>query len=266
MADTGLGFFMDGYLMSNIDEAKRVIKKDFDMIFCIDGTEGGGKSVLAQQLAKYCDNSFCIDRICMTPEEFTKQIINAQKYQAVVYDEAYTGLSSKDTMGSVNKALCTMLAEIRQKNLFVFVVMPTFFDLTKYVALWRSRALIHIYLHDGFERGFFTFFNTEKKKDLYVYGKKTYNYNCVKSNFHGRFPNFYTVDEQAYRDKKWKALQDKSKRPMDRHELSRAGHFKTLVTELNRRKILTQAQIGEILGVTRERITAIVQSVDYSNI
>ena len=31
------GFYMDGYLKSNLDLLKKVIKKDWDMVFLIDG-------------------------------------------------------------------------------------------------------------------------------------------------------------------------------------------------------------------------------------
>jgi hypothetical protein len=99
-----------------------------------------------------------------------------------------------------------MLAEIRQKNLFIFIVLPTFFDLDRYVALWRSRALIHIYTGKSFERGYFMFFNTERKKDLYIYGKKTYSYKMPKANFFGRFPKGYMVNEAEYRKKKLDSL------------------------------------------------------------
>lgn len=259
----GQVFYMDGYLQANIDEAKRVIRKDFDMVFCVDGTEGGGKSVLAMQIAKYCDPTFNLDRVCMTSKEFTDAIMKAEKYQAVIYDEAYTGLSSKDTMGSVNKAICQMLAEIRQKNLFVFIVMPTFFDLTKYVALWRSRALIHVYLHNGFERGYYRFFNTERKKEMYVYGKKTYNYNAQKPNFIGSFTKFYTVDEEAYRQKKFKALQMKERQGNKYGDMA-IDKIRKLCYHVHRKGFMSQQDIAEILGVNQARVSAIIQAHEKS--
>ena len=109
-------------------------------------------------------------------------------------------------MSLINRTLITMLAEIRQKNLYVFVVMPCFFDLDKYVALWRSRALIHVYTGKNFERGYFAFYNVDKKKDLYILGKKFYSYSNPKPNFIGRFTNFYPVDEKEYRKKKRNSL------------------------------------------------------------
>lgn len=198
-------YYMDGIKKDNLDKANTAIKNDWDMLFIYDGIEGSGKSVCCMQDAYFCDETLTIDRITFTPKEFRKAIMNAKKYQAVVYDEAYTGLSSRATMSMINRTLISMLAEIRQRNLFVFVVMPTFFDLDKYVALWRSRALIHIYTH-GFKRGYFMFYNAQKKKDLYINGKKYYNYNKPEANFIGRFVNHYPINETEYKEKKRKSL------------------------------------------------------------
>lgn len=208
-------YYMDGYLHSNLTTAKTIIKKDWDMIFIVDGYEGTGKSVFAAQSAFFCDPSFNIERIVFTPKGFREAIINAKPYQAVVYDEAYTGLSSRATMSFINRALVSMLAEIRQKNLFVFVVMPTFFDLDKYVTLWRSRVLIHVYTGGDFQRGFFAFYNADRKKDLYIKGKKFYSYGMPKPNFTGRFTNHYVVDEAEYRKKKKSSLIAREKKSAD---------------------------------------------------
>lgn len=206
---------MDGFLQTNMDLARKVIQKDWDMLFTVDGNEGSGKSVFAMQIAKYCDPSFNLERVVFTPSELRKAIINAEKYQAVLYDEAYTGLSSRATMSLINRTLISMLAEIRQRNLFVFVVMPCFFDLDKYVALWRSRGLFHVYTGKAFERGYFAFYNIDKKKDLYINGKKFYSYANPKPNFIGRFTNAYVVDEIAYRKKKKDSLSDREKKSSD---------------------------------------------------
>lgn len=208
-------FYMDGYLKSNLDIARKVIKKDWDMLFVVDGGEGSGKSVLAQQMAYFCDPSLTNERIVFTPNAFRRAIVESEPYQAVVYDEAYTGLSSRATMSLINRTLISMLAEIRQRNLFVFVVMPCFFDLDKYAALWRSRALVHIYTGDGFERGYFAFYNADRKKDLYIHGKRFYSYLKPKPNFKGRFTNHYTVDEKQYKKNKKNSLLEREKKRED---------------------------------------------------
>ena len=201
-------YYMDGYMQTNLDIAKTVIKKDWDMVFVYDGYEGTGKSVKAMQDAYYCDPTLNLERVVFNPREFRQAVLKAKPYQAVVYDEAYTGLSSRSTMTAINKALVGMLAEIRQKNLFVFVVMPSFFDLDRYVALWRSRALIHVYTGKNFMRGFFAFFNQDKKKFLYIQGKKYYSYTITRPNFSGRFTNHYVFNEGEYRKKKKTSLQN----------------------------------------------------------
>lgn len=215
-------YSMDGYVQKVLDTAKSVIKKDWDMIFSIDGPEGSGKSVFAQQCATYCDPGFVIDRITFTPNEFQKAVTNAQPYQAVIYDEAFTGLNSRATMSVINRALVQMLAEIRQKNLFIFVVMPTFFDLDKYVAIWRTRGLFHVYTGENFERGYVAFYNRDKKKDLYILGKKFYNYNQPKPNFIGRFSNHYTVEKDAYRKLKLESLKHHENKAFDK-EIAKAA-------------------------------------------
>lgn len=179
------------------------------MFFAVDGGEGAGKSTLTIQMALYCDSTFDVSRIVFTPNEFRKAVIGASKFQAIVYDEAYTGLSSRSAMSMINRNLVSMLAETRQKNLFLFVVMPCFFDLDKYAALWRSRALIHVYTGNDFERGYFAFYNVDKKKLLYIMGKKFYDYSKPTPNFYGRFNGEMVIDDKEYRNKKKQSLTDR---------------------------------------------------------
>tara|TARA_Y100000310_G_scaffold226906_1_gene229089 strand:+ start:1742 stop:2587 length:846 start_codon:yes stop_codon:yes gene_type:complete len=236
------GFYMDGYMKSNLDIAKKVIKKDWDMLFVYDGSEGSGKSVKAMQDAFYCDPTLTNKRIVFTPEQFKKVLMKAKPYQAVVYDEAYTGLSSRATMSMINRTLISMLAEIRQKNLFVFVVMPCFFDLDKYVTLWRSRALIHVYTSKNFKRGYFSFYNVDRKKELFVLGKKYYSYSKPKPNFIGRFTNFYTVDEKEYRKHKRNSLVAREEIDERKKIFVRLFQFDGKLTTYEKAKLLGMTQ------------------------
>lgn len=241
-------YYMDGYLKSNWDIAKEVIHKDWDMIFCYDGYEGSGKSVKAMQDAYYCDPTLTNERITFTPFQFKKGVMAADKYQSVVYDEAYTGLSSRATMSMINRTLVSMLAEIRQKNLFIFVVMPCFFDLDKYVALWRSRALIHIYTMGKMERGYFSFYNVDKKKDLYIFGKKFYQYTKVMPNFRGRFTNHYTVDEKIYKENKKNSLIAREN-AQEEKEIKRQVFEQTFANLLNIENVTHETK-AKILGMS----------------
>jgi len=164
-----------------------------------------GKSLLAQQCAKFVDPTFTLDRVCMTGKEFLLTIDKAEKGQAVILDEAYKDLDSAQSQRKMQGVLKHAMAEMGQKNLFVFIVLPSFFELTKYVSIHRSIALLHVYTGKSLTRGFFTFYGKKKKQRMYMRGKKYLAY-CEKADFWGRFSSKYVLDEQAYRDKKADAL------------------------------------------------------------
>lgn len=194
-------YYMAGYLKANLDTAKKMNKKNWDMLFVTDGGEGSGKTVFTQQAAFYCDPTFNLNRMVFNPDDFKDAVINAQQFQSIVYDEAYGGLNSRATLSRVNRSLVQMLTTIRKKNLYIFIVLPSFFDLDKYIAIWRSRALFHVYAVD-WERGYFDFYNVGAKKQLYLEGKKTYSYNKRLRNFWGKFTKQWVVDNKAYEEKK----------------------------------------------------------------
>jgi hypothetical protein len=208
-----ISFYLDNNLKEKLDKKIKniIIKKDKDWIGIIDGDEGSGKSNFAQQIGKYLDPELDLSRICMNPQEFIHAISTAPKGSVIVYDEAYTGLSSRGTLSEINNLLVSMMMEMRQKNLIVFIVLPTFFLLDKYVALWRAKGLFHIYERRG-ERGYWIFFNKRKKKILYLKGKKEYSYKGIKSNFKGRFYNTKVLDWDLYLKKKDLALKSRDRR------------------------------------------------------
>lgn len=246
-------FYMDGFLNSALDRALEVIKEDWDMVFVIDGFEGTGKSILTFQMAKKCDETFCLDRVVFTPSDFEKTVLNAKKYQAIVYDEAFGGLNSRATMSFINRNIIKMLTEIRQRNLFIFIVLPTIFDLDKYVAIWRSRALIHVY-DDNFKRGFFGFYNKDKKKQLYMNGKKYYTYSKPRPNFIGRFTSYIPFDKKKYVEKK---LKDTSRREsLTLNVIKIAREIKREITSnVKEFTDLNNRQIAKILDVSNQTIT-----------
>lgn len=239
------GMYLDGTLKILLDKAKKIIKKDWDMIFIVDGYEGLGKSVFAQQMGYYLDPTLNLDRVCFTPKEFIEAVKKAKKYQCVIYDEAFGGLSSRAYFSQTNKALVSMLMQIRQKNLYVIIVNPSFFELDKYIVLWRSRALIHIYSpkDDPFKRGTFAFFDQRRKKLLFMNGRKFYTYFKPPANFLGNFTNYYPLNEQEYRRRKLLAAEKRkvrvsSERVMAQRNVllwilqKKLGFPQTFITEL----------------------------------
>ncbi len=202
--------YMDGNLHHQLIKYVKpsVQKRDFDHVLVVDGEEGSGKSTFAFQLAKILDPNFNLSKVCFTPDEFINAVTSAKKHECIVYDECGTGLSSRSSLSEVNILLVNLMMEMRSRNLFVILVMPTYYMLDKYCVLHRAKGLFHIYLRDG-RRGYWTYFNKQRMKKLYLQGKKTYDYNGVRYLFFGRFRGQYMVDETKYRARKRKVLEGK---------------------------------------------------------
>lgn len=207
--ENGINLVLDGILKSNLDFSKKKIRQDWDMFFLFDGSEGAGKSKFARQVGFYCDPTFkgkaALERIVFTPEEFKEAVHNSKPYQVIIWDEAFRGLSSRSALSKTNKMVNEMFMEMRQKNLFIFLILPSFFELDKYAAIHRSRILFHIYTGTDWKRGFFKFYDKHTKKMMYLKGKKLYDY-CIKPSFFGQFNRFDPINEIEYNNKKKESL------------------------------------------------------------
>jgi hypothetical protein len=185
-------FYLDGYIKSNLDLGLEQLHDDFDQVWFIDGGEGEGKSDMAAQYGYYVNpeetrHTF-LDRFCLSAEEFDQVILNAKQFDSVVLDEAFGGMSSSGTMARINRVLQRRFTEIRAKNLFIFIVAPSFMDIMRYFAIWRSKCLLHVYLSKERKRGFCAFYGEKKKRKLFILGKKNfYNYSVVSPQFTFRF-------------------------------------------------------------------------------
>ena len=206
VTNSEISYHLDEKMVKLLTKIKELLtKKDKDYVMIVDGYEGSGKSTASQQWGKFVDHSLDISRICMTSEEFKQQIMLAKKGQCVIYDEAVTGMSSGDSITKIGRLLKSLMMQMRQKNLFVIVIIPTFFELNKYTVLSRARSFFHVYESKG-RMGYFAGYNKKDLRRLYFKGKKSYSY-LVRSQFIGRFYGKYVVNEEEYRKKKQDALE-----------------------------------------------------------
>ncbi len=252
-------YYLDPRLKNNFDKKiiPSLLEKDKDCVLAIDGAEGCGKSTLAFQIGKYIDPTLNLDRIVFDSESFRQAIFKAKKGQCVIYDEAFTGFSSRSSLSAVNRALVSLMMQMRQKNLLVIIVLPTFFLLDKYVALWRTRALIHVYENKG-RRGYFRVYNKKLKKLLYLFGKQTYSYNVkigkerLYTSFRGHFYGVFALGDKdseiKYRKKKAKALEDTEKNPMTAGQVKYREQRDIIIFLLRKNLKLTYAQMSNLLG------------------
>ncbi|MEM4230619.1 MAG: hypothetical protein QXF25_01980 [Candidatus Pacearchaeota archaeon] len=203
------GLYMQEELAENIKILARNIVNDLQFfgIICSSTYEvRTGKSTLAQQIGKYYSYEvekiikreipFSCNNIVFKTEDLIKRALTLPKYSALILDE--NDEVDESYYSYISKALRFFLRKSGQLNLFIIMIAPNFFQLKPSFAISRSNFLIDVYFDGEFERGFFKFFNFERKKLLYLQGKKFYDYNCVTPNFKGRFTGNYMVDKEEY--------------------------------------------------------------------
>lgn len=225
-----LGYYMPPKIQNMLNKAKdQVIRKDWDRVYLIDGSEGSGKSLFGLQLGKFLDPTLSLDNVVFNGDDFSKAISEAKKNQCIIFDEAFNGLGSSAATSKLNRLIVRKLMECRQKNLFIIVILPTVFLLQKYVAIFRSQCLFHVYATNKGVRGYYRVYNKLNKKLLYIQGYKLYSYSkpYVKNSY--RFYGVYPLDEGQYRKKKLESLEyDEDARREDRYAIRFAILAKSL--------------------------------------
>lgn len=228
------GYYMHDTLKEQLDIYLKNVKHDWDFVIIISG-EGEvrvGKSVLAQQIARYwvqqIEEKYKIkvpfnikDNIIFNGADLIKKgnkLGVEHPYSPLIFDEAGADLEGIKAMRYTTQAVRDFLRECGQYNLLTILVLPEYFDLPKGIALSRSNCLINVYWlgdKDGYmQRGYFKYYSRPNKKYLYLNGKKDLNYNAWKHDFFGGFDNVFTLDEVEYRAAKRKALKNREKLSM----------------------------------------------------
>ena len=227
---------------------EKVMRGNQDRLYVIDGRERSGKSTLGRQLAYVLDPTINLARVVFTADQFEKAIKGANKGQAIIFDEAFRGLSSKSSISKENKRLVQLLMECGQKNLFIFIILPSFFLLEKYVAIFRSHALFTVMMSKAnYMRRGYKIFNYETKRKLYILGKNMMDYSRPKIRIYHRFYGKIvpTINEKEYDRKKLKSFQAEVKEVKEESNIIKQRNF--LMYLLNKEKGLTAVEIAEKL-------------------
>lgn len=243
-------YYIDGYMKANLDTVIKDVKKDYDAFIVVAGREGFGKSTIAFQMATYLDPTFNLDRCVFTSEQFLEAVENAEKYQAIVFDETMGYLSARGAMSKFNRSLIKVMSEMRSKNLFIILCISNFFELDRYPAIHRSTGLIYIY-----KRSFFGSYDYNKKRQLYFKGKKFYSY-AVSPTFTGRFYSYFVLDKEKYETKKqaaiveWQQITKRESKWKEQRDLL----IKTCVEN----KLMTRKEVSDLIGVSIMQIGRIL--------
>jgi hypothetical protein len=258
------GAWLDNYIIEYLEHGKKAVAAKWDFITVIDGVEGSGKSGLAFTSAYYLDRSFNVNNIVFTPEQFIEAVDNSKPGQAIVWDEFVLGGLSDDAMKTIQTTIIKKMVTIRKKRLYIFLVIPFIFMLRPYFAVGRTRMLIHTSTPDGIRRGFWKLYNYERKKDVYLKGKKFYEYK-VPPNRRGDFgnaENWGFIDWKVYQEKKDDATLSINILDGRKQESRYRVMVRRLVHYLKRSVGEETGFIAELTGLSERQVQRFVKAAD----
>jgi len=196
-------------LWKKVQSTMKIRKKGFDSIILIDGKRRSGKSTLAQSISYLLDPNITIDNYVAGMEHVVEKIDKAKEGSPLIFDEGSLVVSSKDALNKQNKQLHKIIDVVGQKKLTLIFCMPTFFNISRDIAITHSLFLIHVYVDKQLNRGRFAYFGTKQKKMLYEIGKKHMgSYAKPKAKWNGRFEDFKLPFNDEYLQLKKKSLME----------------------------------------------------------
>lgn len=201
-------FHIDEFLKTKLDNILNLQKKNWDAVFIICGTEGSGKSTLGFICGQYLTKmKITLNNIANGSDDALAKLQNLPDGAVLIIDEAELLFSSRETMTREQKQLTKILMIIRQKRMVLILISPVFFDLSKYIAVDRSRFLIKTYTDNGLNRGRYAYWGTKRKMLLYHEGKKHHGmYTKPKPNIYGIFSEYKLPFDAEYQKVKLETL------------------------------------------------------------
>src|SRR3990167_8140281 len=207
---SGREFYMNETMKPNLDFIQKKLLGHNNMsVIIVDGRIGTGKSTVTAQYAYYLSNgTFNNDFENFNTEQFNEVLRNSGKGDAVVLDEAFDVLNKRRTQTTSNMLILSLLQQMRIKHVFIFIVLPSVFDLDKNLVLNLADMLIHCYRKPYGARGQYKCYSQKQLKRLWINGRNTYSYSSkyAEPNFIGNFTSFFPFDYNEYERKKLESI------------------------------------------------------------
>lgn len=243
-----------------LDMATTRNRRNFQYIAIIAGIPGTGKTTLSFNMASYVCPWFSERYICFTADEFIKLTTTCPKFSAVILDESFEAFNSKGSMTKDFKKVLNHLQIVRQRNLFLFLNLPNFFDLSKNIAVFLASHLFFVYSDREGTRGRFLVFDRDAKRELYVKGSRFMDYSCVNANFMARFyvNKGMILDEETYEAKKLKHFKDQDAKIRSETTISDRN---TIIYRLKKEKFWSSKDLAAFFQLDHCYIDQIVKRV-----
>lgn len=248
--------YLDGKLKIRLDFAKAQIKNNNDCVGLIEGPEGSGKSSVAGNIMRYMTNDKFDPKVQLIGSDYQDALDKLEMVEdkgALMFDEGNAFFLATETMTREHRDLHKIFSIFRQKNLFVLIVLPSFFRLGSYFAVDRSKFLLRTYLRDG-KRGYFAYYGDKRKGKLYRLGRKFYDYNVVKPTIRGRFTQCMTLENPEYKNFKLKTLKEAFSRAKDKHKSPTEIRREVLNSIINANPSVSSLVLSEMTGIPASTI------------
>jgi hypothetical protein len=268
------GAYINETLAENLDVMVDMIDKDMTFLGLITGNDsvGNGKTTFVTQIGCYLtykinqkyglNNEFTANNIVMEGKDLPNKSFSMPKFSVIQLDEGDDMTTHSMKQISVN--LKRYFRKCRQLNQILLIILPSFFELPKFYALNRSHFLINVKFQNKFERGYFEFYSPKGKKNLYIHGKKNWDYDAWKPDFPGNFFSSYCFfpdlkkNIETYKQMKLRDMQDDhlnkyTKKPEDVEREVRIALFKKLHDSIPIKSYLKLCEIFEISVKTGRR-------------
>ena len=261
---TKFGFSMKGDVKRELINYYESHLKGKEQILCVaaDGLSGAGKSVGMMQFAAFFAElrgvPFGLENIIYSESEFMMAVKDFPEGSIIFWDEGMYALSSKRVMTSISQKIQQALDTVRQKKFIIFFLCQRFKHLSNTMADENTSFLFRFSKHGGVP-GHYCIFGKKGKAILYsTYHRRDFSdLKNVRPLLYGKTENFYVVDEQAYKDRKFAAFQsmfENEKVPEHLAKQIKNKVYERLYLTYYEKVDLTQAQLADIFGVTRETV------------
>lgn len=268
---------------------RRRVRNNWDIVICITGEEGCGKSTLAQILGFKLDKHF--DQIknivyIPTPDNIKKTFNLLPPYSVFLIDEATEVFYKMDFMKDFQKTLVKMYKRERKQNKITILCLPSFIDLTKPMRNDRVKIWIHI-----FKRGLAGIFvkhpslNNEDpwmlKDYVASFAKKFSRRKSIDISpedildHASKMPIFWdeikflelSEEKQKIYEEQGRIQRDKFYAEEENKEITSVSAMRKHISKKLNKIGWTQKEIAELLGVERSSVTRYVsEKKDFVNL